>query len=246
MLINNSAPLEKNSTQVHQTNNYDLFKSIDGNRNKNALHIQRLRKSIASKYLFTVIIVNENYEIIDGQHRFQVLRELGLPIYYVICKGYSIEEVQILNANSKTWSTTDYLAGYCNMGYPDYIEFDRFMKRHKICWQVASVLLHGGDSGRVVESFKAGTYKIKDLYFAEAAVKKLQEVGKYYDGYKRRWFVWALVRLLKKDTFQFEEFLHKLKQQPTALKHCTDVNEYISVMEAIYNYRRGEKVNLRF
>ena len=87
--------------QVHTTEDYFMFKPIDGNRNKNLLHINRLKKSMAENYLFTVIIVNEKYEIIDGQHRFHVIEELKLPLNYIVCKGYALEEVHILNANSK-------------------------------------------------------------------------------------------------------------------------------------------------
>ena len=74
-------------------------------------------------YLFTIIIVNENYEIIDGQHRFDVIKELGLPLNYVICGGYGLNEVHILNQNSKTWNVDDYLDGYCLLGYTDYLKY---------------------------------------------------------------------------------------------------------------------------
>ena len=47
---------------VHTTTDYFIFKPIEGNRNKNLMHINRLKKSMADNYLFTVIIVNENYE----------------------------------------------------------------------------------------------------------------------------------------------------------------------------------------
>ena len=87
---------------VYTTNDYTLFTSIDGNRTKNKLHIKRLKQSIKENYLFTVIIVNENYEIIDGQHRFDVIKELNLPLYYIICEGYGLAEVHILNQISKT------------------------------------------------------------------------------------------------------------------------------------------------
>ena len=69
-------PMVKHSNQVHTTTDYFLFKPIDGNRNKNLLHINRLKKSMSENYLFTVIIVNEKYEIIDGQHRFDVIQDL--------------------------------------------------------------------------------------------------------------------------------------------------------------------------
>lgn len=108
-------PMVKHSNQVHTTTDYFLFKPIEGNRNKNLLHINRLKKSMAETYLFTVIIVNEKYEIIDGQHRFECVKELKLPMHYIVCKGYGLNEVHVLNQNSKTWNADDYLTGYCNL-----------------------------------------------------------------------------------------------------------------------------------
>jgi hypothetical protein len=61
-----------------------------------------------------------------------------------------------------------------------------------------------------------------------------------------RWFVYAIARLLKKKEFDFNEFIQKLKIQPKALQVCNDVNQYVSLIEEIYNYRRRLKVNLRF
>ena len=50
----------------------------------------------------------------------------------------------------------------------------------------------------------------------------------------------------KNENFEFTEFLAKLKQQPTTLQDCTNVSQYKSLIEEIYNYRRREKINLRF
>jgi hypothetical protein len=124
-------PMVKHSNQVHTTTDYFLFKPIDGNRNKNLLHINRLKKSMNQNYLFTVIIVNEKYEIIDGQHRFEVIQELQLPLHYIICSGYGLTEVHILNANSKTWNADDYLEGYCKLGYKDYLIFADFKNKYQ-------------------------------------------------------------------------------------------------------------------
>lgn len=99
---NNQEPLS-NLRQVHTTTFYPLFKPIDGNRTLNTLHLNRLRNAMVDNYLFTVIIVNERYEIIDGQHRFECIKELGYPLHYIICKGYGLDEVHILNQNSKDW-----------------------------------------------------------------------------------------------------------------------------------------------
>jgi hypothetical protein len=234
------------SSQVHTTTDYFLFRSIDGNRNKNLLHINRLKKSMAQNYLFTVIIVNQNYEIIDGQHRFEVVKELGLPLHYIICSGYGLDEVHILNQNSKNWSTADYLEGYCNLKYPEYVEFKKFVDKHEINNQIAIYVLSGTENGEMIKKFNSGQFKIKDLKESELIMDKLHLCGAYFPQYKMRWFVYAMVRLFKKPQFEFTEFLQKLKTQPTALQVCNDVNQYISLIEEIYNYRRREKVSLRY
>jgi hypothetical protein len=246
MKTQTNEPMVKHSNQVHTTTDYFLFKPIDGNRNKNLLHINRLKKSMAETYLFTIIIVNEKYEIIDGQHRFDVIQDLQLPLSYVVCNGYGLNEVHILNQNSKNWTTADYLEGYCNLGYSQYVEFKKFIDKHEINTQIAMYLLSGADSGDMVKTFNSGQFKIKNLKEAETTMDKLHLCGAYFPQYKMRWFVFAMVRLFKKPQFEFTEFLQKLKTQPTALQVCNDVNQYVSLIEEIYNYRRRDKINLRY
>ena len=59
----------KEVNQVLQTNDYDIFQHIDGNRNVNKLHLKRLKESIHEEYIPVPIVVNSKYQIIDGQHR---------------------------------------------------------------------------------------------------------------------------------------------------------------------------------
>jgi ParB-like chromosome segregation protein Spo0J len=93
MLLFDTKKTAQKGREILKTSDYTLFRTIEGNRNINLLHLNRLRQSMLEKYLFTIIIVNENMEIIDGQHRFTVCRELGLPVYYVICQDYGLAEV---------------------------------------------------------------------------------------------------------------------------------------------------------
>ncbi len=236
------------TNQVHTTTDYFLFKPIDGNRNKNLLHINRLKKSMSQNYLFTVIIVNENYEIIDGQHRFDVIQDLKLPLNYVVCKGYGLKEVHVLNQISKTWNADDYLQGYVNLGYEDYIKYAEFKDKYKLNHWETLCLLTGSfaSGGALVDVFYQGNFKIKSLKEAEKIIEKIIMIEPYYAGYKRRSFIFAMISLLKNPNFEFTEFLQKLKIQPTALQDCTTTNNYKVLIEEIYNYRRRDKVNLRF
>jgi hypothetical protein len=240
-------PMVKNSNQVHTTKDYFLFKSIDGNRTKNNLHVKRLLKSMEEKYLFNVIIVNENYEIIDGQHRFECIKKLELPMHYIVCEGYGLPEVHKLNANSKNWKVDDFLTAYCDLGMEDYIMFRDFKNKYKFgVNECFTLLVSGGYSGEAYKVFSSGKMKIKSINEAEYKANLILSTAPYYKGYLRRYYVFAINTLLGKPQFDFNEFIQKLKQQPTTLVDCTCQSAYIELIEEIYNYRRREKINLRF
>jgi len=239
-------PMVKISNQVYTTTNYSLFKSIDGNRNKNLLHINRLKKSMSENYLFTVFIVNEFFEIVDGSHRFEVVQELGLPMHYIICEGYGLNEVHILNANSKTWNADDFLTGYCNLGYENYIEYLKFKTKYGFGHNECMLLLGGSDTGNSIKEFYCGNFKIKDYNAALVKATKITMIGKYYNGFKKSSFVRTMSHILDKPTFDFTQFMQKLRLQPTALQDCSNNEQYKLLIEEIYNYRNREKVNLRY
>ena len=239
-------PMVKHSNQVHTTTDYFLFKPIEGNRNKNLLHINRLKKSMSDNYLFTVIIVNEKYEIIDGQHRFDVIQELKLPLNYIVCNGYGLNEVHILNQNSKTWTSDDYLDGYCKLGYKDYLRYKEFKELYGIGHYECMWLLNGAQLSNPTQVFFTGDFKVKNYNEACKIIEKIMLVEPYYEEWKRRSFILAMLQLFKNPNFELTEFLQKLKLQPTALSNCSTTNQYVSLIEEIYNYRRREKVNLRY
>jgi ParB-like chromosome segregation protein Spo0J len=79
--------------QVNQTNDYEMFKTLDGNRTVNKLHVSRLKESFKTAYLLSPILINQQNQIIDGQHRFEAAKILGLPVNYIICNDYGLKEV---------------------------------------------------------------------------------------------------------------------------------------------------------
>lgn len=238
--------MNSKAIQVQQTKNYDQFKTLTGNRKLNASHLLRLRKSIEESYLFTVITVNEKFQIIDGQHRFHCLKDLKLHIYYIVCHGYGLPEVQKLNATSSTWKADDYMDGYCELKYSDYLQYREFKNKYGLDHNSCLLLLNGNTGKQGIKGFYDGEFKIVDIDKANEYANKLSSIAPLYEGYKRRSFVFAIVGLLSKPQFSFAEFLQKLSLNPSALIDCVTTRDYISIIEKIYNYRRGEKVNLRY
>lgn len=239
---------DKQVMSVFVSKDYSRFKHLEGNRNVVKPHLKRLKTSMEKNYLFSPILVNDKHEIIDGQHRFEVCKELGLPVYYIMKKGYSLNEVQILNSNLRNWSNDDYMNGYIELGLEDYSLYkkfrDEFQFDHHAClWMLAD----NSGSREVWHDFKAGDFKIKNFKSAIQSAEKIKMVAQFYKGWSRRSFVSAMLKCFKNKEYNHSVFLSKLGYQSTKLVDCTDTTDYLTLIEEIYNFKSREKrVNLRF
>lgn len=241
------APLQNNSMQVQVTTDYTVFKSLRGNRKMNELHLQRLLNSFKEQQLVSPITVNEKMEVIDGQHRLYCSRKLNLPVYYIVCTGYGLNEVHRLNASTKDWTAGDYMEGYCSLKKPNYILYREFKEKFAFGHNVCQAILSGSTTGgRVQQKFKKGDFEIPNLNESTKIAEKILEVSPYYEGYNRHRFVLAIIQVLKHKNFVFDEFISKLKIQRTALTDCVNAEQYLEVIEKIYNYKRAVKVSLRY
>ena len=242
---------------ISTTTNYSMFKFINGNRDINPLHVRRLKESFEQKPLLSIIIVNEKYQIIDGQHRFQVLKELGLPINYVIAYGYGVSEVQRLNVNSSDWKKKDFLVGYIKKGNYDYIEFDRFQKMYpKFNFTTTLKLLSGlrsastkqlGDGYKTAsQSFENGEFKIKNLKESHNRALMLLDYEPYFKKFNDNSFVVAIMYLFEHKNYNHSEMIAKLRFQPNAIVPSKNQLQYLNLLEDIYNYHRREKVSFKY
>ena len=105
---------------IKTTKDYSLFKKLLGNRVIKKSHVQKLKKSISEKYIPTCIIVNEKYEIIDGQNRFEALKQLQLPVEYRIVNNLTLKDAIRLNISNSNWKFEDYVNSFAEEGNPYY------------------------------------------------------------------------------------------------------------------------------
>lgn len=234
------------SYKVASTKNYDKFKPLDGNRVVNELHLKRLIASMKETPLFSPIIVNEYFQVIDGQHRLEACKILSFPVYYIVVDGYGLREVQVLNANNKTWSLVDYLDGYADMGFQDYITARDFMQRNQLPIVIVLAILGKSGNGKTLQDIRNGNFKVRNLAKANRVVNVINEVGAYYPGSKRRNFCLALIKVIDNPKFDVKEFLRKSKANPAMFYDAANVDQYVEMVEDIYNYRSREKVSLKY
>ena len=227
-------------TDIRVTTDYSLFKHLKGNRPINKKHVAKLVASMMKKLHLSPIQVNEKMEVIDGQHRLEAFKQIGAPVKFYISKGADLSTVQDLNTNSEDWKIDDYMQSYISKGIKDYIVYKEFLDAYKFNHKISMYLLTG-NTKTVTNDFNSGTFKIKDIGKASSIASKLNMIGKYYDGYKRRTFCYAFVKCLNNTQFSFEEFLNKLQYQRSKLFDCAKVEQYLELIEEIYNYKRVVK-----
>lgn len=256
----------KNVNTVIETYDYSKFKDILGNRNINNLNVKRLVQSFQKSYLMSPIIVNENFEIIDGQHRFLAAKKLQLPINYIMVKGYSLDEVKSLNETGIKWSKKDHLNAYVELGYPAYLKFKEFMDQYPdfslsacevfITNQLSGSHISKSDSSLKSDTNKRGYYAVR--YFQEGDLQiddydlacenaeKVLMIKPFYDGYSRALFVRAMVGIFRIKEYSHNQLINRLEANPTAMQHCSNISQYKILIEEIYNFRSRNKISLRY
>ena len=251
--------------KVYKTNDLTIFNVIRGNRSPNPNHVRRLTESIrVNGMMCNPILVNELLQVIDGQHRLLAAGHAKSHIYYIIVKGYKIKEVQTLNLNQKNWTKRDFMNGYADMGKSSYIKLQEFVENNGDFTFITCMALcqntptgdgrtlaiqtakKGSKLNGNAQIFENGTWKCGDIKVAQKNADKIRSIKPFYSGYNRGTFVSAMIRLLNKKEFSYDQFMRKLKIQPLALQDCASTSQYRMLIEEIYNYKSREKVNLRY
>lgn len=261
-MTNGSSATEVN--KVYKTNDLSIFKVIGGNRVPNPQHVKRLKTSILQNgMLCNPILVNQKMEVIDGQHRLLASKEANSFVYYIILNGYSLTEVHTLNLNQKNWTKKDFMEGYANMGIESYIKLREFANKNDdyvftdciaLCQNTGSgssrslalQISKGVKLDSNAQIFEQGTWRCGDIDLAQDMANKIRMIKSYYSNYNRSSFVQTMMGLLQKETFDFNDFMHKIRLQPTAMVDCANREQYKTLIEDIYNYKSRNKVSLRY
>lgn len=235
--------------QIYRTNEYKKFKRLPGNRTIKKSKIDQLVKSMKKRgWLPTVeITVNEKFQVIDGQHRLIAAELVGVHVHYKVVSGTGLNEVIQTNQGCSNWTMKDHLPSQINMGNKNYILLDQFMKEFPtLNMSICQMLLTQTPGNPNREKMENGEWKVSDYNTGVLWGQYLLSLEPYFTGYKRVIFVRGLINVLLKPNFDFQEFHHKVVLRPNMLVPCGETKQYVEMIEEIYNYKRTNKVNLRF
>ena len=246
--------MDKIIAQVYETYDYGKF-HIMKKGNREIDHYEKIARQMNEQFLFTVIIVNEKFEIIDGQNRFLASKKLHKPVRYIMVKGYGIEQVRMYNMEARNWKKRDFIKSYADEGKEEYVKMKEFQKRYpdfpaSICENLLRMSLTGDSNENHGSTFRAvqrGIFIVKDF---EASCKLADMVMAYkpfcenqkFPTYKRKEFVAAIIKLSRCEDFDNDLVIRKIKLNPRAFTPCVSANDYIRMIEDIVNFRNRNKV----
>ena len=232
---------------VYKTNNYEQFKFMEGNRNVDIKHLHKLTESFKTKQLPIPIIVNKDYEILEGQHRYLVCKNQQLPLYYVIIEDCSIKDAILINTISKRWGMTDYLEHFCALGYENYINLKRFMEITGTNCNTARIFC---DTTSVKVSKQNSKFAIGEFDMIPMA-EALRKFDLYKDFYKcpafnMQIFILAIMKIIDHPKYNHKKMMSKIDDFYYKVTKRVSKNEYIQLLTEIYNYNTNKDNKVYF
>lgn len=241
--------MDRKVSSIYKSMDYNQFRYCI-NRPVNAKRVNELKESMTKNDRlidYPIQVKNEdNYLIIlDGQHRFAAAKEINHPIYYTVTESMAIEDIAEANRLSKHWSLDDYLNFYAGKGD----EMSKWILTTSKSLGVTShlLLVIGGLYGKNYwDALKSGAmkfnpertrYTLKIYHLA----KSFEPV---FEHWKNRWFIIAIRQLAKCKDYDHAQMEKKFKYMSRSFVRCASVNQYIEMLEEIYNHKNRIKITI--
>lgn len=234
--------------KIFRTRDYDKFNMLECNRELNPLHLKRLMESIQRNNQLKLhpIIVTSGYEVIDGQHRLESARRLGLSIYYIISDEVQKQHIIECNANQKPFELNDFIRfSIQETKNKDYIRLQDLLMKTGLKVKAMLNLLFVKTPNDMIHKLKTGHFTLPPeedvvylvnnyMQFKEYIATKNVTPQSMFIYYK---FTRAFHWLVMNPNFDKAIFYKKLDIRWHTIKTCSTAQEYYKLLIDIYNWK---------
>lgn len=236
------------ASKKYKTKDYNKFKFIASNRMVQSHHVNYVMEEIQRKDLRkeNPVKVSKKFEILEGQHTFLACKELGLSVFYEF-SDMSIQDIGAYNSVQKSWTYKDTLNHYCVEGFEDYMALYELVQEYPYPITTFIILLSGENTKAILKDFKQGRFKIKQSVKQVIEIlDKIRDFQPYDDFiYRHKTFLLAYVDLLTHPKFSHKTMIHKVGVIPEKFVKQGTQQDYLRMLEEIYNFKSRNK-NVRF
>lgn len=228
----------------------EKFSFIKGNRPIDEAHVRTIERSIARKNMLHLspILVTQEFEVIDGQHRLQACKNMEIPIYYIVGGTADIEDLSILNSGQKNWAFEDHINLRASKGTPGYQRLLDMAKGADLKASSIVPLLWHRYGFTTSKRLKAGLISLEseDLDQVQAFITQYKAGMEwlYREGicgvscYKKRVWILAFYWIYRTPFLDIDTIIKKLILIGRPLPMVANVADAVEVLVAAYNQKR--------
>lgn len=242
-------PVTEVRNVVQQTDDYDQFSFLSTNRDQNRGHIEALKEAFEEMGNFTKvqpILVNDQYQIIDGQHRFTACKELGLPIYFTVVDGLGVREARNMNILHRGWRVEDFARSYAMEGNTNYQKYLVLKEDYGFSHSILLAYIYGKvDRAGVYKTFREGNFVFDNEKEVRERLNMLSQYGEHTNLVNNREFAFAVLRIMDSENYEHKRMLNKLAQNGHSLVRMGTIDDNLRQLEELYNYNSKETARKR-
>ncbi len=239
--------------QIQKTEDYSIFKHTELNRFVQNAHANNLERIISkNNYLHLhPVLVNEQMEVIDGQHRIAVAKRLGLPIYYLV-SDVKYEHILTANLYQKKLSSKDTISFYAIKDKNEhYIKLLHYMEALELNIKGLLSLIFGISTRKMLDLIKGGNFMFpsKDFdglindYLTFSSFVKERKISPM-TMFKTGPFCLAFRNLCTSPSMTFPIFMKKVENQWYNLRPQATSKEWFISLLNIYNWKNQNPLAL--
>lgn len=166
--------------------NISSIKFVDGNREINESHVQKMYNLISENGFADTIKVakhNNSFYCLEGQHRIESLKQHKIkevPCSVIDWLGYDFDEIQQyvidLNAHNKQWNLYDYTKSWADKKIFEYVHLRNQMISYQKTLSNGVVATCYDGVKRAHPALKKGKLQLIDKYFSDDLVEVLSKL----------------------------------------------------------------------
>ncbi len=222
-----------------KTKDFKKFKKTIGNRNLNEGLIKRIMDSIKEIGFVESrpIIIDSEFNVIDGQHRLEACIRLDIDAHYVIEDLDADKAITYLNMNQGIWRLNDWINKHSEKGIACYEFLKKFNENNKLGISNAIMIVVGSSSRRAKKIRNGEPFDInKD---SNNIALFINECKKEVGFATTKSFVHAITVLFKKSTpEQRAVILYNIG----SIRQMAIPSQYISIFENLINKRKSKNM----
>jgi len=252
---------------IHTTEQYDLFQFVKGNRDVDEQSVNRLGIEIKRNKQLVPILVDQDFQVIDGQHRLLACKKIGCAVRFIVQPNLGTAHMVAINSTSRNWKSVDYINQYAEQGKEAYIQLRDWinensdfsinfaitvaknsLRNHSYSYLEDGSLMdktYANKAGKKAvassgSDIKVGLFKSFDVKEARNRMRTIREIRNAMPA-----GVWkdkmgdALIQIMRIEEFNAAHLVHQLKGPAISqLRNPVSTEDAVKLIEDVYNYRR--------